>query len=203
MKKAISMGVVILLILGIICGVMFIWVAAIRVNQEYTQADIDKAQTDGKNEGNAYKEYLENLIKDLSDKINDADNADKLTEIEEKYAGLVDSVNEQLQEQGDSIEELAEAKLDSLQSMRSSLASLKTVYESELADLKIQLKSINDAIADLEELSGNYSGEILGFEYAKVLIVSDISRHEGNISNLAAQISELDGLILTLSGGAV
>lgn len=201
-KKLIGILTASILVVILLAGFLVLFILVKKANNAITIGDMDDAKTAGQNAGSEYRKHLDELLEQMQDRIDNAESQNPIDGFEQRYNDLVNSIKGQMADQEANLGELANSKLETMTAMRGSFASLKTLLETELADLLIQLADINESIAGLEALEGDHSSALAGFYFVKTTTETNIAAHESNITQLTNQITELDNLIALCADAA-
>ncbi|MDR3264147.1 MAG: hypothetical protein LBT30_07555 [Clostridiales bacterium] len=163
----------------------------------YDGGDIDSAYEQGRKEAQEYRDYIDNLIAALQLKINE-EGSSGFDDIDAYYSGLLSDLEAQLQVSGADIDTLASQKIATLNSLKSSLENMRASYSAEFTLLNADLSDIDIAIGALEALGGGVTAELLGYQYTRNYLLSQIDAVENIIGQLDVHISAIDAQIEAL-----
>ncbi len=197
-KTLIFSIVLVVFLSGAVVGFYFLFQHLEAIDKIYTDEDKIAAETSGEKDGEKYRKLLEQMIKDLEDRINNKEQPD-FSEIDTRYQAMINDIRQQLESQEGSIADLSQSKIDSLNSMRGSLTDLKTMYSNELTSLQSQLAEVNAAIEELQNAEGDHADELAGFEFTRNFIQSQITSYSGVIESLDSRIAEIDSTLAEIN----
>ena len=189
MTKKIIIGISIVLVLvGVLVGGYFLsnYVNGI---ERYSEEEYNNAKNQGNAEAEFLISYFEHRMAELEAEIKRE--AEGMSDLNNAYDSLLDSVREQLEQQGADIDEIAKTKLESLLGMRTSLTSLRDEYSTKLPQFEAELADLQATIEEAEQIGVDTTV----LEYAKKSLEKDMDTYRQNISNLEKQIADITDLI--------